>query len=60
MSDEYTEYVKISSTDGSNVVESVLNDLRKKADKGKVEFGVDIRVERIDPPVEDVDGFENE
>ena len=43
-----TQYLKISSSDGKNVVESFLNDIRKKADKGQVEFGVDIDVERID------------
>ena len=44
----HEQYIKISSNDGKNVVESFLNDIRKKADKGKVEFGVDIDVERID------------
>lgn len=57
MSDEYAQYVKISSTDGKNVVESVLNDLQKQADKGRVEFGVDIQVERVDEPAE-IDGFD--
>jgi len=48
MSDEYSQSIKISSTDGKNVVESVINDIQKKADKGQVEFGVDIQVERIE------------
>jgi len=55
MSDEYAQYIKISSTDGKNVVESVLNDLQKQADKGRVEFGVDIEIERINKPTEEID-----
>jgi hypothetical protein len=47
MSDEYTQYVRISSTDGRNTVESIINDLAKKCDKGQVEFGVDVQVERV-------------
>jgi len=50
MSDEYTQYLKISSTDGKNVVESVINDIHKQVDKGRVEFGLDIEVERVEPP----------
>ena len=57
---EYTQYLKITSSDGKNVVESVINDLRKKADKGQVEFGVDIRIERIEEPSEHTEGFDNE
>jgi hypothetical protein len=48
MTEEYTQYVKISSTDGKNTVESVLNDLEKQASKGRVEFGVDISINRVD------------
>lgn len=59
MSDEYTQYLKISSSDGKNVVESVLNDIQKKADKGQVEFGVDIRVERVSEPVQETEGFDD-
>ena len=44
----YEQLIKISSDDGKNVVESVLNDLQKQADKGTVEFGIDIQVERIE------------
>jgi len=58
MSDRYAQYVKISSTDGKNVVESVLNDLQKQADKGRVEFGVDIEIERVDPPQENPAEFD--
>jgi len=43
-----TEYLRISSNDGRNTVESFINQVKKKADKGQVEFGVDINVERID------------
>jgi hypothetical protein len=57
---EYTQYLKISSSDGKNVVESTINDLRKRAEKGKVEFGVDIRIERIEEPSEHTEGFDNE
>lgn len=54
---EYEQYIKISSTDGKNKVESFLNDIQKRADKAKVEFGVDIQVTRVDPPA-DVEAFE--
>jgi hypothetical protein len=56
MTDEHAVYVKISSTDGKNVVESVLNDLTKKAQKGQVEFGVDINITRVEPPQKDAEG----
>jgi hypothetical protein len=49
---EYEQYLRISSTDGKNTVESIINDLKKQAHKGQVEFGVDITVERVDPPAE--------
>jgi hypothetical protein len=55
---KHTEYLKISSTDGKNVVESVINDLRKQASKGEVEFGINIQIERVEPPAELEDGFE--
>jgi len=58
MSDRYAQYVKISSTDGKNVVESVLNDLQKQADKGRVEFGVDIEITLVDPPQENPAEFD--
>lgn len=48
MTDEYSQTIKISSSDGKNVVESVINDIRKQVDKGKVEFGLDIEVERVE------------
>jgi len=61
VSDRYEQYVKISSTDGKNVVESVLNDLQKQADKGRVEFGLDIEIERVsDIRIPDTDGTEFE
>jgi len=47
MTGEHVQYVRISSTDGRNTVESVLNDLEKQASKGRVEFGVDISIERV-------------
>ena len=47
MKEEHVQYVRISSTDGRNTVESVLNDLEKQASKGRVEFGVDISIERV-------------
>lgn len=49
---EYNQYIKISSADGKNKVESFLNDIQKRADKAKVEFGVDIQVERINQETE--------
>jgi len=55
MTDDYTQHLKISSSDGKNVVESVISDIQKKADKGQVEFGVDIRVERVEVPDKEVD-----
>jgi len=50
MTEKYEQYIKISSTDGKNVVESVINDIHKQVDKGQVEFGLDIEVERVEPP----------
>lgn len=58
MTEEYSQVVKISSSDGKNVVESVINDLRKQADKGRVEFGVDIEIERVELTDKDTEGFE--
>ena len=49
---EYKQHIKISSSDGKNTVESFLNDIQKRADKAKVEFGVDIQVERIETETE--------
>jgi hypothetical protein len=49
---EYEQYLRIASTDGRNTVESVIADLKKQASKGQVEFGVDITIERVDPPAE--------
>jgi len=58
MSEKYEQYIKISSTDGKNVVESVINDIHKQVDKGQVEFGLDIEVERVDPPSEEPAEFD--
>lgn len=53
MSNErYSQFLKVSSSDGKNKVESFLNDIQKRADKAKVEFGVDITVERVQEPTE--------
>jgi len=57
MTDKYTTCIRISSADGRNTVESFLNDVRKRADKGKVEFGVSIDIERIEDP-DEIDGEE--
>jgi len=58
MTEKYEQYIKISSTDGKNVVESVINDIHKQVDKGRVEFGLDIEVERVDPPSEEPAEFD--
>jgi len=54
---EYEIYIKISGED-SNSVESIYNQLVKKVDKGNVEFGVGLSVERINAPA-DIDGFDD-
>jgi len=43
----HEEYIRIQSDDGRNVVERMINDLEKKADKGRVDFGLDIEIERV-------------
>jgi hypothetical protein len=45
---EYRQAVVIKSTDGKNPVEKTIHELEKQADKGRVEFGVDIEIERIE------------
>jgi len=49
-------YLKIT-TDDVNTGESFYNQIRKRAQKGNVEFGANIDVERISKPA-DVEGFE--
>ena len=50
MTEENSQCIRVSSTDGANTVERFLNDVMKRADKGKVEFGVDLKIERVDDP----------
>ena len=49
-------YVKIEAGD-KNTSEEFLNSIKKFADKGNVEFGAGIEVERIEAPAE-TEGFE--
>lgn len=59
MSDRYRQAIVIEG-EARNHVESVINDLRKQLSKGRVEFGVDVEMRRIDLNETDVDGFEDE
>lgn len=58
MTETHKQAILIEAGD-RNTVESFLNDLRKRADKGKVEFGVDIEIKRIDLEKVDVEGFDD-
>lgn len=57
MTDKYTQYLKISSSD-KNTTEQFINSIKKRANKGQVEFGVDIDIERISEPVDEETYFE--
>lgn len=57
MTDDYTQYLKISSPD-KNTTEQFINSIKKRASKGKVEFGVQISIERVNSPVEESTEFE--
>lgn len=52
MTDKYATCLRISSTDGRNTVEQFVHEIQKRADKGQVEFGVSINVERVEDPQE--------
>lgn len=55
---EYEQYIKISSSDGKNTVEQFINTMNKRAHKGRVEFGADIQIERVDPPADVENNFD--
>jgi len=46
--DRYSQVIKISSSDGKNHVDKFIHETSKRADKAQVEYGLDIRVERLD------------
>jgi len=55
----HKQYLEITADD-KNTLESFLNDVRKRADKGKVEFGVNINIKRIEEPAEIEAGFSDD
>jgi len=48
----HEEYIRIKSDDGKNTVERVINQIEKKVSKGRVEFGVDIEIDRVTDEIE--------
>lgn len=60
MTNEKYRQAIVIEADARNHVESVINDLKKQIDKGKVEFGLNIEMRRVEIDKADVEGFGNE
>lgn len=57
--DKYRAAIVIEGK-GRNHVESIVNQVRKHVDQGRVEYGLDLEMRRVDLDKTDIEGFDNE